>query len=443
MLSSDHLRKKLLLENKPNEGGYTAQDFSNDLNYYYFQSRLLIGQEEDEVLDGFTKDDFVEPNIESECRFIIRSGEMEGMMKELFFHLQRSKMKFPGIILPELLAQIKNTPGLWRLAYNNCHGLALKLSLSHPEWEFYSRAFDPEIDLIVGSYQFYECLQFRMLIFPVKTEKFILDQFDIVSSHHQAKMIKILALDNAPHLAEFLRSKLKTGSKEVRIAALKSLLRSKDETIYNPVAEIVKRIYVNEESLSHEKALKELNFRINDLKAITLDGAVRERLLQVVDPGDCKLTNSEGPEGQFLVEGAKFHRDQEFLMDYILDGQKGMLEDSVVEALTPGSCSILMDTFLLRDVQWGSTLFKKTLDKIFPFLNVDQSEKIWKHLKYQLSEFFFHDFIPLDTVVSKIHPNYIKNILYDDILVGEEEWKISAKGILDTRRLILKEIYPK
>lgn len=376
---------------------------------------------------------------EKEIRFLLEQGSPDLFLENIFYHLRRNNLHLPPALIPGLLTRFKPYPRMWHLIHQNHPALVPALSSSFREWEYMNQAFDPEFVSLIGSPLFYESLIHRLRLYPDETARWIRDAFPSASEHHQNRLLEVLGMDPYPETEKFFLSLLKGQRKQIRIIALKTLLRKKYQGLYVPLIGMMR---------SGSKEAKEIR-RLHphfwkDLFSFSGFTEVEDALTAVTDPADYPASDPASLNQEATLQAALFHRSQTLLIERLAAAPKNLAASDIVDTMSSSSAIRAIQKLYLDQDQPLDQTFFDLLVRIRPHMNEAMTSLLQEKFKAHRAELsFFFDPYPLELWALRIHPNLIRKIWQDPDLQTTEPGIQTFRDILKYRLDFLKKCYPK
>ena len=382
---------------------------------------------------------------ELEITFLLDCGHPALFLHNILDHLDRNHKVIPPALLPGILSWLSSHPDLWIRIYRQHPDLSMALSRSREAWNYLIRAFDPQLELQIGSPGYYEALEGRIHMLPLRTAKYIRSIFDKANPQQQARLIGILARDDSPENAELITAQIHHSRKPVRQAALAYCLHQKTTSIYDPLRTALIDHLTTSDRGQEYTGPDDLPIEWKDLAMLADQVSKVDILTAITDPDDY-LEWGKRFEGTLqrsaVVQAAIFHRSQKSL--YALARKEpGLIRDpSFQAALEPDSAKALLRHLTQSP---GFVIDEATimlLKRAHRFLDEEDSNRIWKkfveqwgHLPFTLED------LDLEILALRIHPNEIRSVWEHPILQESVEVLQKFRKILKNRLSFLKKCY--
>jgi|GEM_PF-3464601 len=433
----ERLLSDLFVTNE-NHNPQNHQDHIRQLLKFRFSQLFHLS---DEKTSPFTPDQERPKSIpvENEIHHLLSNEHPDLYLENILYHLHRNHLHLPPALIPHLLSRFKSVPRIWHQIYRDAPDLVLALAAANPEWEYMQKAFDPALELRIGSPQFYECLTHRIRICPEETAQWIQQSFPTASDHHQVRLLQVLSLDPHPGTMEFFMSLLPAQRKAVRVIALRAILRHKYPKIYKPLAKA--RFATDSQSIEELPSFYRHFWK--DLMSITETNDKMMAIIRVIDPDDHPDTEKESElHSADLLKAALLHRFQEYLTQELISFPSHLSASKIIKSLTPASASeVIRQVYIDQKHDLDQTFFD-LLIRVHPHLPEDMTQSLWDSFKAHRADFIYYfDPYPLEVWALRIHPNSLQKIWKDPELQTTEATLQALRDILKHRLLFLKKCY--
>lgn len=446
ILPIEDLKKRLFLFVK-DQDKLPFSEFAIHATHHYYHQMLTTVQIQDEVLDIKPHPISISP-IDDILTSIWKNQDKQILLRELFYHLHKLGLTFPPVWLPRLLNLIKPWPSHWLPLYRLHPQLITLLAKTNENWQYMSMAFDHQHNLIVGQPHFYPAITRRMMNFPHLTTEYIKGEFDLLSNHHKAKLLDVLALDNHPDLLSYIDDKRSHQDKVVRVTALNILLKKKYKNLYPNLIALMKP-YIDSQFDDNAKPTltnKTMGLRKDDLKSLSSKTSLVSAVLAVLDPRDLAIDTTIIPKdlSNEWLSGAVFHEDMDYFQRWMQLEPQTVLDPEAELNISAKNASQFIIHYYIETNKTLSPSFFENILKINPFFNYEDSISIWTYVKRQFEEFtFIEESYPIHYLALKIHPNAIATLLSDPFLKNSSDWNASFIKTLSLRKEIFKILYPR
>lgn len=440
--SSHSLLTRLLLKNQDStEEEYRS--FFEELIRHRFSRLLHLYENNPETVSE--KQASSSPPAEKEISFLLQCGHLPLFLQNILHHLDRNKKVIPPALLPGILDLLSKYPNLWIKIYGQHPDLILALSQTRKEWDYLIRAFDHDLVLQMGSPGYYEALEGRMQLLPLRTANYIREIFTDANPHQQGRMIEILGKDSSPETCMFITSQVGHSRKPVRQAALRFSLCNKINALYDPVKSVLLRCQVgidkNEDSLTSDH----LPGSWKDLADISEQISRTDILTALTDPDDYRESHQDlykELNKSAITRAAIFHRSQKTLYTLGKEHPLQLVSHEFTEALESGTAMKLLHGLTTDPHSTFDQVYINLLEQVHPFLGEEDSERVWQKFIGQWANLpFTLEDLDLEILALRIHPNKLKPIWQDPVLQESAEVLQKIRKILTNRLEFLKKCY--
>ena len=440
--SSHSLLTRLLLKNQDaTEEEYGA--FFEELIRYRF-SRLLHLYDKSHEMES-EKPVSVSPPAENEISFLLQCGHSHLFLLNILHHLDRNKKALPPALLPDILNWISKHPDLWLPLYEQHPDLILALSQSRSEWGYLYRAFQHDLTLLPGSPGYYEALEGRMQLLPLRTTQYLREIYPDVNPHQQARFIDILGQDASPETALFIASQVSHARKPVRLAALRICFKNKIAVVYDPVKAALLQYQPGSDPDEDLLSSDDLPATWKDLASIAEQVSRIDILTALTDPDDYRESHQElfnAANNAAVTRAAIFHRSQKTLYTLGKENPFQMVSHQFSESLDSGAAVALLRSLTTDHHSNFDQSYINLLGRVHPFLSEEDSDRVWQKFVRQWSQLpFTLEDLDLEILALRIHPNKLKSIWQDQILQESVEVLQKIRNILKHRLDFLKKCY--
>lgn len=437
---SHKIRDRLLSElfvSSENHHPENLEIHTRELLRYRFTQLFHISDET--IAPYHPKDTIKIIPAEKEIRFLLEQEHPDLFLENILYHLRRNNLHLPPALLPGLLTKFKSYPRMWHLIQRNDPTLVRALASSFPEWEYMNQAFDPEFVSRIGSPLFYESLIHRLRLYPDETARWIRDSFPSASDHHQNRLLEVLGTDPHPETGKFFLSLLKGQRKQIRITALKALLRQKNRELYDPLIRMIRS--GSEEAKEIRRFYPHLR---KDLFSFSGFAEEKAALTAVTDPADHPASDLASSNQEAILRAALFHRSQVVLIEKLTEAPKSLSASDIIVALSSSSAVRTIQKLYLDQDQPLDQTFFDLLVRIRFHLDENMTSLLQEKFKAHRAELsYYFDPYPLELWALRIHPNLVRKIWQDPDLQTTEPGIQTFRDILKYRLDFLKKCYPK
>lgn len=381
---------------------------------------------------------------ENEISYLLNAGHPELFIKNIIYHLSRNKKVLPPVLIPGILNWISNHPALWESIYHQHPELIIALAKEYGKWNFIVRAFDGDILLEIGSPGYYDTLQVRMQVLPIRTSTHITDIYPETSPVQQARLLEILHDDPSPETRQFIANQINHSRKPIRLAALKSCILQKEEGIYEPIKN---RLLEHLKNLDIDVLTDQLTRSASwkDLESLTDETTRINTLVALTDPDDYLEMHTVTFLAEYrssLLKAAILHRSQETLFHLAKNSPSLLIDPALIEALHSNTAIRILKIFISDTASTFDQTYIDLLKRIHPFLDEADSDRVWGKFVRQWEEMpFTLEELPLEVLALRIHPNRIKPVWQHSLLQETAAPLQKMWEILKNRFAFLKKCY--
>src|SRR5690606_4296143 len=316
------------------------------------------------------------PPAENQISFLLQCGHSHLFLLNILHHLDRNKKVIPPSLLPEILNWISKHPDLWLPLYEQHPVLILALSQSRSEWEYIDRAFQHDLSLLPGSPGYYEALEGRIQLLPLRTTQYIREIYPETTPHQQARLIDILGQDASPETALFIASQVSHARKPVRLAALRICLQYKISVVYDPVKAALLQYQPESDPDKGLPSSDDLPASWKDLASIAEQVSGIDILIALTDPDDYRESHQDLYEHlnkSAITRAAIFHRSQMTLYQMGKEHRPKLVSLEFTAALGSGTAIKLLHALTSDPNSPFDRAYINLLERAHPFLSQEDS----------------------------------------------------------------------
>lgn len=442
---TQHTLHSRLLHKNQDAAREEISQFKEDLTRYRF-GQLLHQYDHTHIdEDDTTSYSYSALPVEMELSALLKGHNRHLFLHNILYHLQWTGKTIPTALIPDIMSWIADLPDLWHPLYRQHPDLTLALSQGRKEWHYLARAFEPTIELVMGSPGYYEALMGRMHLLPHRTSDYIRSIFSDANPHQQARLIEILAIDPSPENIEFIASHLHHPRKPVRQASLAFCVRQKTEPIFGPLLS----------AMIHQLSIADLNDdfdvridipnRWKELGALANQVSKMDIVTALTDPDDYLNVGTRSRKQLHrpaVIQAAVMHRSQKTL--YAL-GRKNI--DLVLNPTFAAALNAEAAKALLKHMtdEPGFTFGEESiqlLKRAHPFLSEEISQKLWAKFVEQWRNLpIMLEDLELEILALRIHPNNIRMVWQHPVFQESPDALHEVRKILKNRMAFLKKCY--